>query len=157
MRAMLTEKKVELVPAVLPFALDPELRKVANTLFDTKDAVGLTQFSMWTARKPFIDKNRAALVDFLEDSLRIVRWYLDPANHAEVAQIASRLTKQPPERFGWVFTKQDNYRDPNMMPDLAALQRNVDTMKDLGFIKASVDVKAHADLSLVQEAAERLK
>jgi len=157
MRAMLTEKKVELVPAVLPFALDPELRKVANTLFDTKDAVGLTQFSMWTARKPFIDKNRAALVDFLEDSLRIVRWYLDPANHAEVTQIAARLTKQPPERFGWVFTKQDNFRDPNMMPDLAALQRNVDTMKDLGFIKASVDVKAHADLSLVQEAAKRLK
>jgi NitT/TauT family transport system substrate-binding protein len=157
MRAMLTEKKVELVPAVLPFALDPELRKVATTLFDTKDAVGVTQFSMWTARKPFIDKNRAALVDFLEDSLRIVRWYLDPANHAEVMQIASRLTKQPPERFGWVFTKQDNYRDPNLMPDLAALQRNVDTMKELGFIKASVDVKAHSDLSLVEEAAKRLK
>jgi NitT/TauT family transport system substrate-binding protein len=157
MRAMLTEKKVDLVPAVLPFSLDPELRKVATTLFDTKAAVGVTQFSMWTARKPFIDKNRAALVDFLEDSLRIVRWYLDPANHAEVAQIASRLTKQPPERFGWVFTKQDNYRDPNLMPDLAALQRNVDLMKDLGFIKASVDVKAHSDLSLVEEAAKRLK
>jgi ABC-type nitrate/sulfonate/bicarbonate transport system substrate-binding protein len=157
MRAMLTEKKVELIPAVLPFSLDPELRKVATTLFDTKDAVGVTQFSMWTARKPFIDKNRAALVDFLEDSLRIVRWYLDPANHAEVAQIASRLTKQPPERFGWVFTKQDNYRDRNMMPDLAALQRNVDTMKELGFIKANVDVKAHSDLSLVEEAAKRLK
>jgi sulfonate transport system substrate-binding protein len=157
MRAMLTEKKVDLVPAVLPFSLDPELRKVAQPLFDTKDAVGVTQFSMWTARKPFLDKNRAAVVDFLEDSLRIVRWYLDPANHAEVMQIASRLTKQPPERFGWVFTKQDNYRDPNMMPDLAALQRNVDLMKDLGFIKASVDVKAHADLSLVEEAAKRLK
>jgi sulfonate transport system substrate-binding protein len=157
MRAMLTEKKVDLVPAVVPFALDPELRKVARTLFDTKDAVGITQFSVWVARKPFIDKNRAALVDFLEDSLRIVRWYLDPANHAEVMQIASRLTKAPPERFGWVFTKQDNYRDPNMMPDLAALQRNVDLMKDLGFVKASVDVKAHADLSIVEEAAKRLK
>ena len=157
MKAMLTEKKVDLVPAVVPFALDPELRKAAHTLFDTKEAVGITQFSMWVARKPFIDKNRAALVDFLEDSLRIVRWYLDPANHAEVMQIASRLTKAPPERFGWVFTKQDNYRDPNMLPDLAALQRNVDLMKDLGFVKASVDVKSHADLSLVQEAAKRLK
>ena len=157
MKAMLTEKKVDLVPAVVPFALDPELRKAAHTLFDTKEAVGITQFSMWVARKPFIDKNRAALVDFLEDSLRIVRWYLDPANRAEVMQIASRLTKAPPERFGWVFTKQDNYRDPNMLPDLAALQRNVDLMKDLGFVKASVDVKSHADLSLVQEAAKRLK
>jgi NitT/TauT family transport system substrate-binding protein len=157
MRAMLTEKKVDLVPAVLPFALDPELRKSAHTLFDTKDAVGVTQFSMWVARKSFIDKNRAALTDFLEDSLRIVHWYLDPANHKEVMEICARLTKQPVERFGWVFTNKDNYRDPNMLPDLAALQRNVDTMKDLGFIKASVDVKSHADLSLVQEAAKRLK
>ena len=157
MRAVLAEQKAALVPAVLPFALNPDLRNIAHTLFDTKDAVGITQFSMWEARKPFIDKNRAALVDFLEDSLRIVRWYLDPANHAEVMQIAARLTKQPPERFGWVFTKQDNYRDPNMMPDLAALQRNVDLMKDLGFVKASVDVKKHSDLSLVQEAAKRLK
>jgi NitT/TauT family transport system substrate-binding protein len=157
MRAMLTEKKVDLVPAVLPFALDPELRKSAHTLFDTKDAVGVTQFSMWVARKSFIDKNRAALTDFLEDSLRIVHWYLDPANHKEVMEICARLTKQPAERFGWVFTNKDNYRDPNMLPDLAALQRNVDTMKDLGFIKASVDVKSHADLSLVQEAAKRLK
>jgi NitT/TauT family transport system substrate-binding protein len=157
MRAVLAEQKAALVPAVLPFALNPELRNVAHTLFDTKDAVGVTQFSMWEARKPFIEKNRAAMVDFLEDSLRIVRWYLDPANHAEVAQICARLTKQPPERFDWVFTKKDNYRDPNMMPDLAALQRNVDTMKDLGFIKSSVDVKTHSDLSLVQEAAKRLK
>jgi hypothetical protein len=30
-------------------------------------------------------------------------------------------------------------------------------MKELGFVKASVDVKAHADLSIVEEAAKRLK
>jgi NitT/TauT family transport system substrate-binding protein len=157
MRAMLMEKKVDLVPAVLPFSLDPELRKAAHPLFTTADAVGVTQFSMWVARKPFIDKNRAVLVDFMEDALRIVRWYLDPANHKEAMEIAARVTKQPVERFDWVFTHKDNYRDPNMMPDLAALQRNVDTMKDLGFVKASVDVKAHADLSIVEEAAKRLK
>src|SRR5262244_1601305 len=78
MRAVLSEQKAALVPAVVPFALNPELRNIAHTLFDTKDAVGLTQFSTWSARKPFIDKSRAALVDFLEDSIRIVRWYLDP-------------------------------------------------------------------------------
>ena len=39
------------------------------------------RFVMWSARKPFIDAHRAALVDFLEDSLRIVHWYLDPKNH----------------------------------------------------------------------------
>lgn len=157
MAAMLAQKKADLIPAVLPFSLNPDLRKSATTLFTTKDAVGITQFSMWVARKDFIDKNRAALVDFMEDSLRIVRWYLDPANHKEVAAICAKITKQPPERFGWVFTKNDNYRDPSMMPDLKVLQQNVDLVRDLGFIKQTVDVAKHADLSLVQEAAKRLK
>ena len=89
--------------------------------------------------------------------MRIERWYLDPKNHDEVAQIASRITKQPPERFGWLFTKADYYRNPDMRPDLAALQKNVDMTKDLGFVKASFDVKAHSDLSLIEEAAKRLK
>jgi hypothetical protein len=62
----------------------------------------------------------------MEDSLRIVHWYLDPANHKEVMEICARITKQPAERFVWIFTNNDNYRDPNMMPDLSALQRNVD-------------------------------
>ena len=157
MRAMLAEKKVDLVPAVVPFALDPELRKIARPLFDTKDAIGVSEFSVWVARKGFIEKNRAALVDFMEDSLRIVRWYLDPANHKEVMDICARLTRQPAERFSWVFTKNDNYRDPDMMPDLAALQRNVDLTRDLGFVKASFDVKKFSDLSIVEDAAKRLK
>jgi sulfonate transport system substrate-binding protein len=157
MRAMLAEKKVDLVPAVLPFSLDPELRKIGRPLFDTKEAIGISQFSIWVARKIFIDKNRAALTDFMEDSLRIVRWYLDPANHKEAMEICARITKQPAERFSWVFTNKDNYRDPNMLPDLAALQRNVDLTRDLGFIKASFDVNKFADLGIVQDAAKRLK
>jgi sulfonate transport system substrate-binding protein len=157
MRAMLAEKKADLITGVLPFKLDPELKKIARPLFDMREAIGVSQFVMWSARKPFIDAHRAALVDFLEDSLRIEHWYLDPKNHDEVAQIASQLTKQPPERFGWLYTKVDYYRDPNMLPDLDALQRNVDMTKNLGFVNASFDVKAHSDLSLIKEAAARLK
>jgi sulfonate transport system substrate-binding protein len=157
MKAMLAEKKVDLIPAVLPFSLDPELKKIARSLFSSTDAIGSSQFVMWSARKPFIDAHRAALVDFLEDTLRIAHWYLDPKNHDAVAAIASELVKQPPERFGWVFTKNDYYRDPKMMPNLDALQKNVDMTKDLGFVKASFDVKAHSDLSLIEEAQKRLQ
>ncbi len=157
MRAMLAEKKVDLVPAVLPFSLDPELRKTGRTLFTNGDAVGLTQFTILVTRQSFIDKNRAALTDFMEDTLRIVRWYLDPKNHKEVMEICARITKRPAEQFDWVFTNKDNYRSPDMMPDLTALQRNVDLMKELGFVQTGLDVKKHADLSVVQEAAKRLK
>ena len=158
MPAMLLEKKADLVPAVLPFALNPKLRAEGKILFEQKDALGgVSQMIVWTARKSFIDKNRAAMVDFMEDMLRITRWYTDPKNHAEVAQIASKITKAPPERFGWLFTKADTYRDPNLLPNLAALQRNVDTTHDLGFVKKKIDISKYADLSLVQEAAKRLK
>jgi NitT/TauT family transport system substrate-binding protein len=157
MKSVLIEKKADMITGVLPFKLDPELKGAARVLFNMRDAIGVSQFVMWSARKPFIDAHRAALVDFLEDSLRIERWYLDPKNHDDVVQIASQLTKQPPERFGWLYTKTDYYRDPAMMPDLDALQKNVDLTKTLGFVNASFDVKAHSDLSLIQEAGKRLK
>jgi NitT/TauT family transport system substrate-binding protein len=67
------------------------------------------------------------------------------------------VTKAPPERFGWLFTKQDYYRNPDMLPDINALQSNIKTTHDLGFIKAPLDVTKYTDLSLVQEAAKRLK
>jgi sulfonate transport system substrate-binding protein len=158
MRAMLMEKKVALIPGVIPFSFDPALRKNARTLFTQKDAIGTTQMIVWAARKDFIAKNRAVMVDLMEDTLRIVRWYLDPANHDAAVEIAARLTKQPPERFApWLFTVKDYYRDPNMRPNLEALQANIATQKQLGFLKSEFDVKKYADLSLVEEAAKRLK
>ncbi len=157
MKAMLAEKKVDLIPAVLPFSYDPELRKIGRDLFIQKDAIGVADMVVWVARKPFIDKNRAALVDFFEDTLRIVHWYLDPANHEAAKQILGDLVKRPPAIFDWVFTNRDVYHDPNLMPNLAALQKNVDLTHELGFTKASFDVKAYSDLSMLEEAAKRLK
>jgi sulfonate transport system substrate-binding protein len=157
MKAMLAEHKVNLIPAVLPFSYDPELQKIARSLFVQRDAIGVSDMITWQARKPFIDKNRAAMVDFMEDSLRIVRWYLDPANHEAAKQILGDLVKRPPETFDWAFTRRDVYHDPNLMPNLDALQKNVDLTHDLGFTQASFDVKKYTDLSLVEEAVKRLQ
>ena len=157
MKSMLAEKKVDLIPAVLPFSFDPKLqgdraRPVRAARRDRRD-----QLVVWVARKPFIDAHRAALVDFFEDTLRIVHWYEDPENHEAAMQILGDLVKRPPAIFSWAFTKRDYYHDPNMIPNLDALQKNIDMTKDLGFIKSSFDVKQYSDLSMVQEAAKRLK
>jgi sulfonate transport system substrate-binding protein len=157
MRSMLVEKKVDLIAAVPPFSFDPELRRIARPLFVHREVSGETQLLIWTARKGFIDRNRAAMVDLMEDSLRITHWYLDPANHQEVMEICGRITKQPPERYDWVFTERDYYRDPDMQPELGALQKNVDLVKDLGFFKGDVDVSKYADLGILREAIARLK
>jgi sulfonate transport system substrate-binding protein len=156
MRAMLAEKKVDLIPAVLPFSYDPALQSIARDLFVQRDAIGVTDMIVWAARKPFIDAHRAALVDFMEDTLRITHWYEDPANHQAAMQILGDLVKRPPAIFDWAFTHRDVYHDPNLMPNLAALQKNVDMTHDLGFTKATFDVKQYSDLSIVEEAAKRL-
>ena len=157
MRAILADKKADMVPLVVPFSFDPELRKIAKPLFLNSDVMGVTQLLFWTARKSFIDKNRAAMVDFMEDTLRITTWFLDPKNHAEVIAIASRVTKQPPERLGWVFTNKDYHHAAGMRPDLVALQRNVALVKELGLTDKETDVAKYSDLSLLDEAAKRLK
>jgi NitT/TauT family transport system substrate-binding protein len=156
MRAMLAEKKADLISAVPPFSLDGELRAIAHTLFTQRDAFGVTQLTMWTARQSFIEKNRAALVDFLEDTVRAIRWYTDPKNHDEAVAIVARLNKAPPARMDWAFTSRDQYRDPNGTPNLVALQNNLKEQKEVGFLKEDIEVTKYSDLSMVQEAAKRL-
>jgi sulfonate transport system substrate-binding protein len=157
MKAMLDEKKADMVVGVKPFTTDPGFQAISRPLFTQRDAVGSSDFLFLTARAGFIAKNRAALVDFYEDDMRATRWYLDPANHQEAVTILASFLKIPAERLGWAFTKNDFYREPNLRPDLASIQKNIDMLKEFGFIKDKVDVKAHADLSLVEEAANRLK
>jgi sulfonate transport system substrate-binding protein len=158
MKAVLLEGKADLVVTTTPFVFDPELNEKAHTLFTQRDAMGPSELSFWTARGEFLAKNRAAVIDFLEDSLRALHWYLDPGNRKEAIAFIAGFLKQPPQRFeSWIFTSNDFYRDPGGVVDLAALQRNVDLMRELGFISRPLDVARYAGLDLVKEASQRLQ
>jgi NitT/TauT family transport system substrate-binding protein len=158
MKAELLQHKVDLISMVPPFAFDPELNKEAHVLFTQKDAMGASQLLALVARKPFIDKNRAALTDYLEDNIREIHWYLDPAHHDEAVQILSTYMKVPPQAFAsWLYTAKDTYRDPNDRPDLAALKSAITVAHDIGVVPAPLDPKPYADLSLVEAAAKRVK
>ncbi len=162
MKPTLLSKKADAIPGVIPFSFDPELRAASRVLFTQKEVVGRTQMILWAARAGFLQKNRAAMVDFMEDSIRAARWFLDPANHKEAVEIAARVSKRPAGAFDkWLFIKNgqngDYYRDPGMVPDLKALQANIDLQAQLGLVKATIDVAKHSDLSIAQEAAKRLK
>jgi NitT/TauT family transport system substrate-binding protein len=162
MAAMLMEKKVDVIPGVIPFSFNPKLREASRVLFTQKEVVGRTQMILWAARSGVLQKNRAAMVDFMEDSVRAARWFLDPKNHKEAVEIAARVSKRPPEAFDkWLFIKAgqngDYYRDPSMIPDLKAMQANINLQAKLGLVKGTIDVAKHADLSIVREAAKRVK
>ena len=68
------------------------------------------------------------------------------------------VTKAPPALFAdWLFTHKDYYRDPNLIPDTAAIISNIAVQSQLGFVKGKLDVKKYIDLSYVEEAAKRAR
>ena len=81
------------------------------------------------------------------------------AAKAEPAGPAERPvdTTVPADRLQWIFTKQDFYRDPDAKPDIVAIQRSVDMLKEFNFVKADLDVKTFADLGMLEEASRRIK
>jgi sulfonate transport system substrate-binding protein len=154
--ALLLDRKADLITSIMYYETD-ELRQKAHPLFVLSDVMGVTQILTLAARAPFIAKNHAALVDYMDDYLRSLRWYLDPANHAEAVAIVANFTKQAPERFEpWLLTKQDQYRDPDGRPNLEAMQHNIDVQTEFGFIPERVEVAKYADLSLIDAANKRL-
>jgi len=155
-KELLKERKGDLVVGVLPFSYDPELNHLAKPLFTTGSSLGRIALSFWAARQPFIDKNRAALVDLMEDYAIMLRWFYDPRNHDEAVGMTARFLKRPPALFAdWLFTQRDFYRDLDGRPDLGIIQQSVDRVREVGFIKETIDVSKFGDMSLLDEAAKR--
>ncbi len=155
---MLLQHKADLIALAVPFDQFPDFVDNTRLMFTMRDGMGGAELSVWLAREGFIAKHRAALVDLLEDMIRSYHWYANPANHAAAVTILANLLKQPVEQItGWAFTNKDFSRDPDGVPNMALLQRNVDTTQSLGFIKTHVDMAKYADLSLVEDARNRLK
>jgi ABC-type nitrate/sulfonate/bicarbonate transport system substrate-binding protein len=156
-KAMLKEGKVDLITAVAPFGFDPELLAFARPLFTQKEAVGRTQMIIQVARSGFLEEHRAVMVDFMADYLHALHYLTDPAHHDEAVALIAQTTKQKPSLYAdWVFTKKDYYRDPRALPNLEALQANVDMAHKLGFLRSQLEVKRYTDLSIVEDAAKRL-
>jgi NitT/TauT family transport system substrate-binding protein len=157
MGAMLIGRKADLIIGANPWALNPALQAVSHTLFTAADAMGPSQMTMQAARAPFLDQNRAALIDFFTDAMASLRWFHDPAHRDEAVAIVARVTKQPPDQLAqYLFTDQDPYSDPDLRPDIQSLQKSIGVMRDLGFINADVDVKKYVDLSFITAASRRL-
>ena len=116
-KALLFEKKAALAVLIPPFAYDPEVQDKARVLFTARDGYGVTvSAAYWAAREGFIAKNRAAIVDMLEDYLRLGRWFWDPANRKEALQIrvglhqgsGNRAAELQPHQQGCVSSPERN-------------------------------------------------
>jgi len=156
--AALEAHKIDAAILVTPFHLmakkDPDLKPI----FSVGDAFGPVETLMWLAKADFVEKNRAALVDMLEDNMRMRRWMTDPKTHMDAVKQLADISKLPVEQFAdWVYTHGDYYYDPHAMIDAVRLQKNVNTMKEAGIVPAAIDVGPYVDMSLAKEAAARLE
>ncbi len=157
MRAMLAERKADLVSAVPPFSLDPELRAMSHTLFTQKDAFGVTQLTMWTARTDFI---RAEPAPRWSISSRIRARH--PLVHRSEKPRRSRRHCRAAQQGAAGAGRLGLYRPRSISATRtacrtsSALQSNLQQQKEVGLLKDDIDVKKYSDLSMVEEAAKRL-
>src|SRR5712691_1202701 len=95
MVAALESKRIDAAPMVPPFdriaARNPEFKR----LFSVGDAFGPVETLMFMTKAAFVAKNRAALVDFLEDNIRMRRWMFDPKTRVDAITQLSDTTKIP--------------------------------------------------------------
>jgi sulfonate transport system substrate-binding protein len=155
---MLLEGMADLVAMTAPFVYDPELRAKGRVLFTLESELGPIQQLITATRRSFIEQNRSVLVDFFEDYLISLRWFLDAAHRPEAIRILAGFTQLPVAQFeGWAFDKGDFYHDPSARPNIPALKKNLAMLHELGLLAVALDPAPYVDLSLIEEADRRLK
>ena len=156
--AMLEERKIDLAVVLQPQALRMEADPAFRTLFTARDAWGASDLVFLAGRAEFLEKNRAAVEDMIEDYVRAMRWFQAPANHAEAVGIVAKFMKVDPAQLGYLFTTNDYYRDPFARPNIANLQNAIDQSKSLGVIPATIQVAPkYVDLSFLDTARKRIE
>jgi sulfonate transport system substrate-binding protein len=157
MPAMLEGGKLDMIgllPQFAPGIIDNPKYKV---LFTARDAVGPTQAVMWAMRAEFIAAHRPALVDFFEDHIRAVRWFLDPKNREAALAITAAVTKLPKDNLAFAFTAEDFYHSPDARPELGSVQQEIDESVKLGVLQQGVVISPkYVDLSLIEDAKKRI-
>ncbi len=155
--AMLEEGKVDMIELLPQFAHDLMATGKYRILFTAAQVNGISEAVFWCARADFIAAHRPAMIDFLTDYMRAVRWFLDPKNRTEALAILTAVTHKPLQDLQFAFTPRDFYRSPDLLPDIPAVQKEIDEDVKLGVLPKAITVSPkYVDLSLVKAAAKGL-
>ena len=156
--AALESKRIDVAFLLKPFDDQAEQKGGYKQLFTMAEAIGPSETLSYVGKSDWIQKNRAALVDFLEDHMRMRRWLSDPRTRMDAVKVLAGVAKQPPENFAaWAFTTKDTgFRASDLMIDVTRFQKNVDDLKAADVLPMTIPVAPHIDMSLAKEAAARV-
>lgn len=120
-----------------------------RTVFTSRDAWGSGYlFTFYVVRNDFLKRYPNAVRAFLLDYFRLSSYVLDKRNRSKVIDVTSDFFKIDRELLeSYYLTQKDVYRPtyPAVIPD--DLQKAVDVLYDLGFIKQRVDIARYVDNS----------
>ncbi|MBI3090524.1 MAG: ABC transporter substrate-binding protein [Candidatus Tectomicrobia bacterium] len=149
--AMLREKKIDMAVLIPAFFYRAKAKGGLRVLFSSLDAIGPSQMLVHVARTEFLQKNSAAVKEFYADYKTALKWFRDPANLDEALDITARFTKRPKQSLKpYAFQKADFYQNTEAVPDVKALQKDLDLLKTLGFIDQKIEIEKYLDLSFIR-------
>jgi NitT/TauT family transport system substrate-binding protein len=153
----LESKRVSLAYLLRPWNQAAAKNPNFMPLFGPGEVYGPSETGIWAVYADFLAKNRAALVDFLEDDMRMRRWAHDPKTRMEAVTLMAKISKRPVEGISDLYTKDENaFRHPDARVDVERLQKNVNHMHEAEVVPDTIDVKKYVDMSLVRDAKARL-
>lgn len=153
----LEEKKLDLAVFTNPWQHIATTKKIGRILFTGSQPLGELEFLILVARNEFTEKNREVMVDFYEDYMLALAWFLDAKNRPAVLDLVAKTLKQPASVFApWFLTDVDYQRSPLPLVQVESLQRGLDAMVEHGFMKDRLDIAKYIDMTYVKAAAKRL-
>jgi NitT/TauT family transport system substrate-binding protein len=155
--AALDSKRVDCAVLVSPWNhIAATQRPELKVLFRNGEVFGPVESTSWVGKPDWVAKNRAALVDFAEDHIRMRRWALNPKTQPEAVKLVAQVDKQPIENVAWIFTDKDNYHHPDLLIDAERFQKNVNDLHAAGVTPQVIDAKKYIDTSIVRDALARI-
>lgn len=154
---MLEAGKVDLIGTLPQFAQELKDSRKYRVLFTARDAVGPTQAVVWAIHSEVIAAHRPALIDFFEDHIRAVRWFLDSKKPRRDPCHPRGRDEAVEEDVGFAFSKDDFYHSPDARPDVASVQKEIDASGEMGVIPKRIEISPkYVDSSLIEEAKRRI-
>jgi NitT/TauT family transport system substrate-binding protein len=135
---------------IIPFMPAEQAKGDLRGLFTAGDAFGPHCVLFQVVTNDFVAANRAAVRAFLDDYVRGLHWFYDPANRAKAVQLTADFTKSSKDVLeSYFLTPRDYYRDINGCVAAELIQVPIDAMLREGFIDRPVEVVKHVDTSLL--------
>jgi ABC-type nitrate/sulfonate/bicarbonate transport system substrate-binding protein len=131
-----------------PFFANAQTRGGVRVLFTAQEVLPVLPLLVEVFTAEFIAQHPDAVKAFLEDYVTALDYAREPKNRDDVIKVVAEVTKLPqPVLASFLLTPQDYYMDPNAMPDVDAIQKTFDFLRESGLLKTRLDAKAVVDLT----------